>query len=55
MGKQATNLVFVEKEIKDKIKALCQEYQYQEWEVDFTAIWDKVSFRCLEKIVPESI
>ena len=55
MGRQAGKLEFNEKEIKDKIKALCQEYQYQEWEVDFVAIWEKVSYRCLEKIVPETI
>ena len=28
VGKQASTLNFNEQEIKDKIKALCQEYQY---------------------------
>lgn len=55
VGKQASKLVFNEEEIKEKIKKLCLEYQYHEWEVDFVAIWEKVSFRCLEKIVPEAI
>ena len=52
LEQQSKNLVFEPEQINNKIKKLLQEHQYNEWEVDFSEIWDRVSFRCLEKVVP---
>ena len=34
---------------------MCEEYQYKEYEVDFKDIWEKVSYRCIEKFIPQVI
>ena len=41
--------------MSDRIKDLCREHEYQEWEVDLGAIWEKVHYRCIDRISPQVI
>ena len=52
MDKQVPTLVFKPSEVNKRIKAICQEYKYQEWEIDFNEIWERVCSRYIEKMIP---
>jgi hypothetical protein len=55
VDKQISTMSFKPEAIGQKIKSLCQEYQYNEWEINFKEIWDRVTFRCMEKVIPQYI
>lgn len=55
LDSHTATLTFREEQVSSRIKALCQEYHYNEWEVDFREIWERVSYRCVEKLIPGAI
>lgn len=49
------NIYFDGKQIDEKIKKICKEFEYNEWEINFKDMWEKISYRAINQKLPERI
>ena len=45
-------IYFDGRQIDERIKKVCGEFQYNEWEINFKDMWEKISHRAINNKLP---